>query len=67
MIDLRVFLEIMKQNGNLKSNAHYNPNEVRNPPPTNMIEQERDSELEKYIRGTFFRVVQRMVSTKPVL
>ena len=67
MVDLRVFLEIMKQNGNLKSNAHYNPNEVRNPPPTNMIEQERDSELEKYIRGTFFRVVQRMVSTKPAL
>lgn len=37
--------------GNVKSNAHYNPNETRHPPPTNMIESERDSELEKYIRG----------------
>jgi hypothetical protein len=37
--------------GNLKSNAIYNPDEIRNPPPTNMIEQERDSDLEKYIRG----------------
>jgi len=37
--------------GNVKSNAIYNPDEVRNPPPTNMIEQERDSDLEKYIRG----------------
>ncbi|KAF7978539.1 hypothetical protein HWV62_45440 [Athelia sp. TMB] len=43
----------MRQNGNLKSNAFYNPNEARNPPPTNMIERERDSELEKYIRGEF--------------
>lgn len=41
----------MKEMGNLKSNAIYNPNEMRNPPPTNMIEQERDSDLEKYIRG----------------
>jgi len=46
-------VEAMKQNGNLKSNAYYNPNEVRNPPPTNMIEQERDSELEKYIRSKY--------------
>ena len=37
--------------GNLKSNAIFNPNETRNPPPTNMVEQERDSDLEKYIRG----------------
>jgi len=41
----------MKEMGNVKSNAIYNPDEVRNPPPTNMIEQERDSDLEKYIRG----------------
>lgn len=41
----------MRQMGNVKSNAHYNPNETRHPPPTNMIESERDSELEKYIRG----------------
>jgi len=39
--------------GNVKSNAIFNPDEIRNPPPTNMIEQERDSDLEKYIRGKF--------------
>jgi hypothetical protein len=48
----------MRQNGNLNSNAYYNPNEARNPPPTNMIEQERDSELEKYIRGAFTKRAQ---------
>lgn len=42
--------QVMKANGNVKSNAHYNSDETRNPPPTNMIDSERDSELEKYIR-----------------
>ncbi|KAH9886234.1 hypothetical protein C8Q73DRAFT_284011 [Cubamyces lactineus] len=46
-------VEFMKSMGNLKSNAHYNPDEIRNPPPTNMIESERDSELEKYIRSKY--------------
>jgi hypothetical protein len=46
----------MKEKGNTKSNAYFNPNEVKHPPPTNMIEQERDSDLEKYIRGTDLRV-----------
>ncbi|KAF7982849.1 hypothetical protein HWV62_25820 [Athelia sp. TMB] len=57
----------MRQNGNLKSNAFYNPNEARNPPPTNMIERERDSELEKYIRGKyeFRRFIARDISAKP--
>lgn len=41
----------MKQVGNTKSNAIYNPDEIRHPPPTNFIDSERDSELEKYIRG----------------
>jgi len=41
----------MREMGNIKSNAIFNPDEIRNPPPTNMIEQERDSDLEKYIRG----------------
>ena len=41
----------MRQMGNIKSNQMYNPDEVRNPPPTNMIDAERDSELEKFIRG----------------
>lgn len=40
----------MKSKGNVKSNAHYNPDEVKHPPPTNMIDSERDSDLEKYIR-----------------
>lgn len=42
----------MRQQGNAKSNAYYNPNEVKHPPPANMIDSERDSELEVYIRGT---------------
>ena len=41
----------MRQIGNIKSNQFYNPDEVRNPPPTNMVDSERDSELEKFIRG----------------
>jgi len=42
----------MRQMGNIKSNEKYNPNEVRHPPPTNMIDIERDSDLEKFIRST---------------
>ncbi|SRR6266404_4539148 len=41
----------MREVGNIRSNQLYNPDEVRNPPPTNMIDAERDSELEKFIRG----------------
>lgn len=40
----------MKEQGNIKANALYNPNEARHPPPTNMVDSERDSELEKFIR-----------------
>ncbi|TFY80211.1 hypothetical protein EWM64_g3802 [Hericium alpestre] len=43
----------MRQNGNIKSNQRYNPDEVRNPPPTNMVDSERDSELEKFIRDKY--------------
>lgn len=46
-------VEFMKQNGNVKCNAYYNPNEARNPPPANMSEFERDSELEKFIRSKY--------------
>ncbi|OCH84352.1 ArfGap-domain-containing protein [Obba rivulosa] len=46
-------VEHMRQNGNIKSNAYYNPDERRHPPPTNMIDSERDSELEKYIRAKY--------------
>lgn len=40
----------MKSMGNIKSNAIYNPNELRHPPPPNLMDAERDSELEQYIR-----------------
>ncbi|KAI0058315.1 hypothetical protein BV25DRAFT_1282159 [Artomyces pyxidatus] len=43
----------MRQTGNIKSNQHYNANEVRNPPPTNMVDSERDGELEKFIRDKY--------------
>ncbi|KAG1773622.1 hypothetical protein EV702DRAFT_1129348 [Suillus placidus] len=46
-------VEAMKQNGNIKSNALYNPDEARHPPPTNMMEAERDSEIEKFIRAKY--------------
>lgn len=46
-------VEVMKGNGNIKSNDLYNPDEIKHPPPTNMIDSERDSELEKYIRCEF--------------
>ncbi|KAG1888247.1 hypothetical protein F4604DRAFT_1570482 [Suillus subluteus] len=46
-------VEVMKQNGNIKSNAFYNPDEARHPPPANMMEAERDSEIEKFIRAKY--------------
>ncbi|KAH8101762.1 hypothetical protein BXZ70DRAFT_74502 [Cristinia sonorae] len=45
--------ETMKQIGNLNSNFVFNPNERRHPPPINAIDQERDSELEKFIRSKY--------------
>ncbi|KAJ8517140.1 hypothetical protein ONZ45_g5627 [Pleurotus djamor] len=46
-------VEHMKQNGNVKSNAYYNPNEALHPPPTTMMDNERDSELEQHIRSKY--------------
>ncbi|EJU01668.1 ArfGap-domain-containing protein [Dacryopinax primogenitus] len=46
-------VDSMKNMGNIKSNAYYNPDERRNPPPTNMEDTERDSELEKFIRAKY--------------
>ncbi|KAG5635202.1 hypothetical protein H0H81_012066 [Sphagnurus paluster] len=43
----------MKATGNARSNAIYNPNEVRHPPPPNLMDAERDSELEQYIRSKY--------------
>jgi stromal membrane-associated protein len=40
----------MRSIGNVNSNAIYNPNELRHPPPPNLEDSERDSETEQYIR-----------------
>ncbi|KAJ7720844.1 putative GTPase activating protein for Arf-domain-containing protein, partial [Mycena metata] len=45
--------ENMKQNGNIKSNLYYNPNEARHPPPPNLMDGERDSEMEQFIRSKY--------------
>ncbi|KAJ7151405.1 hypothetical protein C8R43DRAFT_1005036 [Mycena crocata] len=45
--------ENMRQNGNLKSNHFYNPNEARHPPPPNLMDGERDSEMEQFIRSKY--------------
>ncbi|KAJ3557286.1 hypothetical protein NP233_g11784 [Leucocoprinus birnbaumii] len=46
-------LEQMKEIGNVKSNAIYNPNEVRNPPPPRLDDPARDNDLEQYIRSKY--------------
>ncbi|KAI0729461.1 hypothetical protein C8Q72DRAFT_828440 [Fomitopsis betulina] len=46
-------VEHMKNTGNIKSNSYYIPDEKRFPPPTNMVDSERDSELEKFIRAKY--------------
>ncbi|XP_006455198.1 hypothetical protein AGABI2DRAFT_121137 [Agaricus bisporus var. bisporus H97] len=43
----------MREIGNVKSNAIYNPNEVRNPPPTVLDDPTRDNDLEQYIRSKY--------------
>ncbi|RXW22243.1 hypothetical protein EST38_g3608 [Candolleomyces aberdarensis] len=43
----------MRNMGNAKSNGIYNPNELRNPPPPNLEDGERDSEMEQYIRAKY--------------
>ncbi|KAJ7829435.1 hypothetical protein B0H14DRAFT_1209952 [Mycena olivaceomarginata] len=45
--------ENMKNNGNIKSNLFYNPNETRHPPPPNLMDGERDSEMEQFIRSKY--------------
>jgi len=58
-------MKTMKKNGNIKSNEHYNPDEIRHPPPTNMTEAERDSELEIYIRGSDLSSLPLTFQTRP--
>jgi stromal membrane-associated protein len=44
----------MRNMGNTKANSIYNPDESRHPPPTNTSEfNDRDSELEKFIRRKY--------------
>ncbi|GJE98718.1 ArfGap-domain-containing protein [Phanerochaete sordida] len=58
-------VEHMKQLGNVKCNAKYNPDEKRHPPPTNMIDSERDSELEKFIRAKYeFKTFMKRTSER---
>ncbi|KAJ6613634.1 hypothetical protein B0H10DRAFT_2165269 [Mycena sp. CBHHK59/15] len=45
--------ENMRQNGNIKSNQYYNPNESRHPPPPNLMDGERDSEMEQFVRSKY--------------
>lgn len=47
-------IQRMREMGNLKSNAIYNSNEVRNPPPPKLDDSTRDHELEQYIRCMLF-------------
>ncbi|KAF9523799.1 hypothetical protein CPB83DRAFT_862298 [Crepidotus variabilis] len=46
-------VENMENIGNIKSNAIYNPNELKYPPPPNLEDSERDSEIEQYIRSKY--------------
>lgn len=43
----------MQQCGNRKSNELYNPNDAKHPPPTDLEESERDSQLERFIRRKY--------------
>ncbi|WOO79762.1 UBA domain-containing protein 3 [Vanrija pseudolonga] len=43
----------MKDMGNIKSNAVYNPDQRKHRPPPNTSSDERDSELSKYIRRKY--------------
>ncbi|OCF33592.1 hypothetical protein I316_04665 [Kwoniella heveanensis BCC8398] len=43
----------MKTIGNINSNATWNPNEALHPPPATFVAEERDSEIERYIRKKY--------------
>lgn len=49
----REHIQTLRSIGNNASNAIYNPNEQKNPPPTSTDSSERDSEMEKYIRRKY--------------
>ncbi|KAF7293043.1 ARF GAP-like zinc finger-containing protein [Mycena indigotica] len=43
----------MREMGNANSNFIYNPNETRHPPPPNLLDGERDSEMEQFVRSKY--------------
>lgn len=46
-------VERMRELGNIKSNEYFNPDEMRNRPPANVENGERDSELERFVRNKY--------------
>lgn len=46
-------VERMRSIGNIKANMQWNPNSAKNPPPTDLEESERDSQLERFIRKKY--------------
>src|SRR5258708_9580309 len=56
--------QCMKKTGNLQANSTYNPDERKNPPPTNADESDRGREMEKFIRDKY-QYKKFMVPTKP--
>ena len=57
----------MEHMGNSRSNSVFNPDETKNPPPTNSNQVERDSELEIYIRKKYISksFIRRSASIPP--
>ncbi|WWC92082.1 uncharacterized protein L201_007036 [Kwoniella dendrophila CBS 6074] len=59
----------MREIGNIISNQTFNPNEKLNPPPPSYGHDERDSEIEKYIRKKYemgvFKVITSSSSYNP--
>nr|GAT50156.1 ARF GAP-like zinc finger-containing protein [Mycena chlorophos] len=43
----------MREMGNNNSNLIHNPNETRHPPPPNLLDGERDSEMEQFVRSKY--------------
>lgn len=56
-------VERMRELGNTRSNTYYNPNEQRNRPPANVDDNERDNELERFIRNKY--EYRRFMDRKP--
>ncbi|KAJ7069914.1 hypothetical protein C8F01DRAFT_1246080 [Mycena amicta] len=46
-------IDRMREMGNVNSNLIHNANETRHPPPPNLLDGERDSEMEQYVRSKY--------------